>query len=105
MNLFSMLNADKPVAEWVSTAIPIIQTIFLILIVLFSIAIIVSVLFSPSDMDNGNAITGYNDSFYSHNKGFTREGRLKRVIIVSAICILVLSLLYFLSFFIYKGAL
>ena len=100
-----MLNGSPAVADWIVKTVPVVQTIMLIMIVLCSLAIIISVILSPTNSDGGNVITGYNESFYGQNKGFTREGRLKKVIVISAIAIFVLALLYFLSFLLFRGAL
>ena len=42
-----------------------------------------------------NVITGTNDSYYAQNKGHTKEGRLKRLIIISAVVIFVLTIAFF----------
>lgn len=102
--LKSLLLAS-PVADWISASFPIIQTILIIFITLFSVVVIVTVLALPSNPDSGrNVILGTNnESYYAHNKSGTKEGRLKRWIVVSAICIFVLTILYFISFGIYSG--
>jgi protein translocase SecG subunit len=95
MNFVNLLLADGPVASWISKSFPIIQTILIILIALLAVAIIVCVLLNPSNPDGGsNAITGSNESFYSQNKGSSREGRLKKIIIISSACIFVFTVLY-----------
>lgn len=72
------------------------RSIVLILMAIASIAIIVAVLMNPSNPDGGrNVITGTNDSYYAQNKGNTKEGRLKRLIIISAVVILVLTIAFF----------
>lgn len=97
MNFINLLLADstKPVANWIKVSFPIIQTILIILIAILAIAIIVCVLLNPSNPDGGsNAITGSNESFYAQNKGSSREGRLKKIIIISSACIFVFTVLY-----------
>ena len=95
MNFLNLLLADKPVANWIKVSFPIFQTILIILIALLAVAIIVCVLINPSNPDGGNnAITGANESFYSQNKGSSKEGRLKKIITISAICIFVFTVLY-----------
>ena len=60
------------------------------------IVIIVAVLCQPSNPDGGrNVITGTNDSYYAQNKGNTKEGRLKKLIIICAIVILVLTIAFY----------
>lgn len=95
MNFLNLLLADKPVANWIKTSFPIFQTILIILIAILAVAIIVCVLINPSNPDGGsNAITGSNESFYSQNRGSSKEGRIKKIIIISAICIFVFTVLY-----------
>ena len=99
-NLLNLLLDDvaKPIPDWISKSFPIIQTI---LIVLISLA---AVLMTTSNPESGNnAITGTNDSYYMQHKGGSREGRLKKTIVICAIVIFVLTLLYFISFGIYTG--
>ena len=72
------------------------RSIVLILMAIAAIAIIVAVLMNPSNPDGGrNVITGTNDSYYAQNKGSTKEGRLKKLIIISSIVILVLTIAFF----------
>lgn len=95
MNFLNLLLADKPIPNWIKVSFPVIQTILIILIALLAVAIIVCVLINPSNPDGGsNAITGANESFYSQNKGSSKEGRLKKIIIVSSVCIFVFTVLY-----------
>lgn len=105
-NLFNLLLDDvaKPVPDWISKSFPIIQTILIILIALSAVVIIVAVLMTTSNPEGGNnAITGTNDSYYMQHKGGSREGRLKKTIVINAIVIFVLTLLYFISFAVYTG--
>ncbi len=95
MNFINLLLSDTPIAEWISISFPIIQTILIILIALLAVTIVISVLLTPSNPDGGsNAITGSNESFYSQNKGSSKEGRLKRIVIIASICIFVFTILY-----------
>ena len=72
------------------------RSIVLILMAIASIVIIVAVLIQPSNPDGGrNVITGTNDSYYAQNRGATKEGRLKRLIIISAVVVLVLTIAFF----------
>ena len=73
-----------------------IRSIVLILTAIAAIVIIVAVLIQPSNPDGGrNVITGTNDSYYAQNKGSTKEGRLKKLIIISSIAILVLTIAFY----------
>ena len=72
------------------------RSIVLILMGIAAIVITVAVLLQPSNPDGGrNVITGTNDSYYAQNKGNTKEGRLKKLIIISAVVIFVLTIAFF----------
>ncbi len=88
-------NLLKTVPNWVSSSFPYIQGTLLVLITIAAIVITVAVLVQPSNPDGGNnAITGKNESYYGYNKGDTKEGRLNKVIVISAICILVFAITF-----------
>ena len=77
-------------------ALTTLRSIVLILMAMAAVVIIVAVLMQPSNPDGGrNVITGTNDSYYAQNKGQTKEGRLKRLIIISAVVIFVLTIAFF----------
>ena len=98
MNIFNLLG-DASVPNWVRDSFPIIQSVLVVLVTIAAIVIIISVLMQTSTTDGGmNAITGTNESYYGQNKGDTKEGRLKKVVVISAICILVMTLIYFITF-------
>ena len=79
-----------------ATMLTTIRSIVLILTAIAAIVIIVSVLVQPSNPDGGrNVITGTNDSYYAQNKGSTKEGRLKKLIIICSIAILVLTIAFY----------
>lgn len=103
MNFLSMLGDGNTVPKWVSDSFPIIQSVLIVLITVFALIITVAVLMQTSNAEAGsNAITGTNESYYGQNKGDTKEGRLKKLVIISAICILVMTLIYFITFAIYR---
>lgn len=102
MNIFSLLGADS-VPNWVRDSFPVIQSILIVLVTICAVVIIVAVLMQTGNADGGaNAITGTNESYYGQNKGDTKEGRLKKLVIITAICILVMTLIYFITFAIYR---
>ena len=79
-----------------ATLLTTIRSIVLILTAIAAIVIIVAVLVQPSNPDGGrNVITGTNDSYYAQNKGSTKEGRLKKLIIICSIAILVLTIAFY----------
>lgn len=84
------------VSAGMATTLTTIRSILLILTAIASIAIIVAVLMQPSNPDGGrNVITGTNDSYYAQNKGDTKEGRLKKIIIICSVVILVLTVAFY----------
>ncbi len=94
MSLISILGAGLP--TWVTTTVPIVKYVLLAFIGLAAIAIIVLVLMQPSNSQGGiNAITGATETYYSHNKGATKEGRMKRATMWLAIAVAIATVLYF----------
>lgn len=84
------------VSAGTATLLTTLRSIVLILMAIASIIIIVAVLVQPSNPDGGkNVITGTNDSYYAQNRGNTKEGRLKKLIIISSAVILVLTIAFF----------
>lgn len=100
------LLADALTPEWISKSFPVIKFILLILIVLAAVALVVVILMQQSDSDgSASAITGIQDSYYSQNKGATKEGRLKKLTIFLSIFIAVAVVVFFVLTEIYPGSL
>jgi len=97
-NLFQML-----VPTWVSSSFPVIQIILVSIIALCAIALIVLVFCQESNSSGLGSLGGAENSFYAQNKGNSKEGRLKKWTYILAGVILVLTVLYFISFSIYHG--
>ena len=92
MHFNYLLDVSASTATFLTT----LRSIVLILMAIASVVIICAVLFQPSNPDGGrNVITGTNDSYYAQNKGQTKEGRLKRLVIICASVILVLTIAFF----------
>lgn len=89
--------------NWVTTLLPILRSIFVILMLIACVTITIICLATESNAEGGsNVITGNSyESFYSQNKGSTREGRLKRLLIISSIIAGVCAILYFVTLLIY----
>ena len=72
----------------------VVQTVFTILLLVSSVALIVSVLLQKGDADGINALTGGStNSFLGKNKGSTVQGKLTMFTKVSAIAFVVLGLI------------
>ena len=95
MSFINLLGAGLP--EWVSTTFPIFKGILIGIIALCALAIIVLVLCQQSNSQGGiNGVTGSNvETYYAHNKGSTKEGRLKKATTIMAIIAASATVLYF----------
>lgn len=73
----------------------VVKIILLVLLCLMAVAMIIIVLKQNSDPENMGAITGNSESYYSKNKGSSREEKLKKATVWIGIGLVVVSLLYF----------
>ncbi len=90
-----LLDTEKTYPAWMSNSFPIIRIVLLSLIALFAIAIITIVMTMESNTDGGtNVISGKSDSFYSKNQGSSKEGRLKKAIVIFGILIAVFAVAF-----------
>lgn len=98
------MNNTLLVAKWVSKVIPVIRYIILVLLAIIAVATIVLVFMQIGQGGNStNVVTGNADSYYSHNKGSSREGRITKLIYIFVSVLVVLSILFFITFKIYNG--
>lgn len=98
------MNNTLLVAKWVSKVIPVIRYIILVLLAIIALATIVLVFMQIGQGGNStNVVTGNADSYYSQNKGSSREGRITKLIYICVGIIVVLSILFFITFKIYDG--
>lgn len=92
------------VAKWVTKVFPIIRYVILVVLALVAVATIVLVFMQIGQGGNStNVVTGNADSYYSQNKGGSREGRITRLIYVCVGLLVLLSVLFFITFNIYDG--
>lgn len=92
------------VPDWVATSFPIIRMVLMAIIVLSAISIIIFIMCLESNPEGGtNVISGSSDSFYSQNQSSTREGRLKRLIVIFSIILVVVAVVFFLSYIPFQG--
>ena len=91
LNLF--LDATYP--EWMTNSFPVIRVVLMSLIAVFAIAVVVIVMLMESNPDGGtNVINGQSESFYAKNQGSSKEGRLKKAIIICSILVAVLAIAF-----------
>ena len=87
-------------SDFVTTFFPILRYILVGIIFVCAIVMIVTTLLQSSADENGaTAITGQ-ESYYSQNKGESRDGKLKKATTINAIIIAVCTVLYFISYLI-----
>ena len=98
----NMLLDGYPI--WVSNSFPIIRIVLFCLVVACAIILIITTLFQNNDANSSDVITGSQESYYSKNKGSTRDGKLKLVTIITAIVAVVCVILYFVSIIIYPAS-
>lgn len=100
--MFKLL-LDTTLPNWVTTLLPILRSVFVVLMLIAAVTIIIICMATESNAEGGqNVITGNSyESFYSQNKGSTREGRLKRLLIISSVLTAVCAILYFVTLLIY----
>ena len=92
------------VARWISTSFPVIRTILMIGLAVAALLLIVLVFLQiGSGSNTNNVITGNSDSYYSQNKGSSREGRITRWVYICVGVIAVLCIFYFIKLKIYQG--
>ena len=85
------------VPNWIATSFPIIRYVFMGLVALSSIALIVVTIMQDTKEGGNNVITGVQESYYSQNKGKTREGILKKLTIAFASIIALSIILFFVT--------
>jgi len=107
MELLSIINLlANTLPHWVTTLLPILQIIFTCVLVLSAILLILVVFLQEPNTSGLGSISGggSENSFYTQNKGNSKEGRLKRWTYILASSILIFSILYFICEIIYPAA-
>lgn len=97
----SMLLKEYPM--WVSKSFPTIRIVLFCLVIACALILIITTLFQNNDSADTDVITGQQDSYYSKNKGGSRDAKLKLVTVITSIVAVVLVILYFVSIIIYPA--
>lgn len=92
---------DRSYPQWVSNSFPTIRIVLFCLVVACALILIITTLFQNNDAADTDVITGQQESYYSKNKGGSRDARLKLVTVITSIIAVVLVILYFVSIKIY----
>ena len=90
--MFNMLLSD-----FITTVFPVVRWVCLGIIFICAIGLIITTLMQSSFDENGaTAMTGQ-ESYYSQNKGESRDGKLKRGTIIFSSIILACTILFFIT--------
>ncbi len=94
---------NSNLAPWITTSFPIIRIVLFCLVIVCALVIVATTLFQNTDGDgeSTNVITGQQESYYSKNKGGSRDGRLKLITIIFSIIAVVCVILYFVTLLVY----
>ncbi len=92
-----MMNMLLASNDFVTTVFPVVRGICVGIIALCAVALIITTLLQSSADENGaTAVTGQ-ESYYSQNKGESRDGKLKKWTIIFSCIIAFCTLLYFIT--------
>ncbi len=81
---------------WIEKSFPVLEKICLVLLAILCLIMVVLVFMQITDGNGGsNVITGNKDSYYSQNKGGSREGRITKLIYICLALIAVFTIVYF----------
>lgn len=84
-------------SDFVTTVFPVVRWVAIAIIAICAIGLIITTLLQSSADENGaTAVTGQ-ESYYSQNKGESRDGRLKKWTIILASVLVFFVLLYFVT--------
>ncbi|MBP3431279.1 MAG: preprotein translocase subunit SecG [Clostridia bacterium] len=101
--MLGMLLETTNLPLWVTDSFPIIRIVLFCLVVACAIILIITTLFQHEESNGTDVITGQQESYYSKNKGGSRDGKLRLITIITSIVAVVCVILYFVSLLIYNG--
>lgn len=95
MNGFlNMLLASGDNIGGIFETIPVIKIILLVIMALCALFIIAVVLFQPGNSSGVGALGGSSETFFSKNKGKTKESKLKKLTVASAVIFTVFAIVF-----------
>lgn len=104
--MFNLLleEIQKTMPDWMSQSFPIVMNIMLGFIAFFAIVIIAIIMVMESNAEGGtNVISGQSESFYAKNQSSSREGRLKKAIVICGILVAVLAVAFWILWAIWSS--
>lgn len=99
MDLFARLLAEGGnQSDLVTTVLPILRVVLFFIAVASAIILTICVIMQSNSQDNTlDVMSGKQESYYSQNKGSSRDGKLKIITIVMACVIFVCILVYLIT--------
>lgn len=97
-----LLNDVTLVAPWIEKSFPIIRIVLFCLVAISAIVIIITTLLQNDDNNSADVITGAQESYYSKNKGGSRDGKLRLATIICGCICVVCVLLYLVTILVYN---
>ena len=94
-SFLSLLAEVRP--DWQTSFLPVLRHVLFCIIVACAIIVIIAVLLQSNSSSEGNPLTGIQETYYSKNKGSTRDGKLKLTTIICSCIILVCAIIYFVT--------
>lgn len=95
---FLLAEGDNLQADWITQVFPIVRYVLVGIILLSAIGIIIAVLLQSDASQGGtNVVSGVRESYYSQNRGESRDGKLKKATIILSSIIGFSMILYFVS--------
>lgn len=97
--MFSLLNEGENVSDFWTSVLPILRYVLFGIIIACAIVLIITTLMQSNNSEGGlDAFTGNSqESYYSQNKGASRDAILKRITIAMTVIIFVCIILFFVS--------
>lgn len=97
--ILSLLNDGEIVNDFWTTTLPILRYVLFGIVIACAIVMIITTLMQSNENNNGlDAFSGTTqESYYSQNKGASRDAILKRITISMAVIIFVCVILFFVS--------
>lgn len=86
------VKGERP--DWVLNSFPIIKIVIACLIAVCSIIMIITALMQESNENGVSAISGTTETFYNKNKGKSLQGKIKKLTVIDAICLMVLCIIF-----------
>ena len=102
-NILLATDTDTPVAEWITTTVPIVKIVLSCIIAILAILMIVAVIAQKGDTNGIQGVTGEADTFYNRNKGQSLQGKMKKLTVAVAVLLLFFCITFLIINSVYPG--